>query len=597
MKKLGKSLLSLMMVISLAACSSATTTETSSASGSKFTAGTYTGTGTGNNGEITVEVTFTDDAIESVTVTDQTETEGIADPALEQIPAAIVDQQSLAVDTVAGATNTSNGIIEAVTDCVEQAGGDVEALSVKGEQAEAVKTETEETTDILVVGGGIAGLTSAMKAAELGAQVTLIEKMPQIGGTTALAGGYLVCADSESYTTDSDDSVEHLVEYWQTRMAYSGADSGYPDWDRLENVLADTGKTVDYLREAGVQFADELFTGFGDYPVANDVNGGAGLVQELGQICEDRGVNIVTNMKAVELVSDDNGAVVGVKAEGDTTNVTYTAKAVILACGGISSNPEMVKQYSPELVNVIPTSAAGSTGDGVVMAQAVGADVFDDFFTAIWATQIDPEFLSINPDASALTTVNQLGVDGNGERFASENPVFVDALGSDMIQHNTYPYWYIYDSSDADVAAILETGVEAGVVIKADTIEDLAEGMGVDATSLQASYDAYMEAVNAGVDEEFGKDASMLLPLETAPFYAVKFYPTTFGSTGGVETDIDGRVLNSNGDVINGLYAVGEMSNRYYYNENYILAASLGLYSTMGLRAGETAVNDSGLAQ
>ena len=596
MKKLGKLLLSLMLVASVAGCSSSTPSQTTS-SDALFTAGTYTGTARGNNGDVTVEVTFTDSTIESVTVTEHAETEGIADPALEQIPSEIVEGQTLAVDTVAGATNTSNAIIDAVTDCVEQADGDVEALSVAKEEAPVEKTEEEVSTDVLVVGGGIAGLTSAMKAAELGANVTLIEKMPNIGGTTALAGGYLVCADSESYTTENDDSVAHMLEYWQTRMAYSGAESGYPDWGRLENVLTDTGKSVDYLREAGVQFNDELFYGFGDYPVANHVSGGAGLVADLGKICEDRGVTIVTNMKATELVSDDTGTVVGVKAEGETSNVTYSAKAVILATGGISGNPEMVEQYSPELVNVIPTSAAGSTGDGVVMAQAVGADVFDDFFTAIWATQIDPEFLAVNPDAATLTTVNQLGVDGNGERFASENPIYVDALGSDMIQHNTYPYWYIYDSANADVTAILETGVESGVVVKADSIEALAEGMGVPSDALVRNYEAYMQAVAAGEDEAYGKDASMLVALETAPYYAVKFYPTTFGSTGGVETDTEGRVLNTEGTVIPGLYAAGEMSNRYYYNENYILAASLGLYATNGLRAGEAAVVDSGLAE
>ncbi len=161
-----------------------------------------------------------------------------------------------------------------------------------------------------------------------------------------------------------------------------------------------------------------------------------------------------------------------------------------------------------------------------------------------------------------------------------------------MIQDGNAPFWYIYDSSNADVTAILEQGAEAGVVAKGETIEELAGEMGVDAATLQATYDRYEELAAAGEDEDFNKPAENLVALETAPYYAVKFYPTTFGSQGGVLTDSEGRVLNDAGEVISGLYAAGEMSNRYYYNENYVLAASLGLYAVAGRLAGAAAAAD-----
>ena len=162
-----------------------------------------------------------------------------------------------------------------------------------------------------------------------------------------------------------------------------------------------------------------------------------------------------------------------------------------------------------------------------------------------------------------------------------------------MIQDANAPFWYIYDSADEAIAAVLEAGAQAGVVAKGETIEDLAREMHVYTSVLKYTYDSYQAAVKEGVDLEFNKSAAFLKDLSKAPFYAVKVYPTTFGSAGGVTTTEDGRVTRQDGTVIPGLYAAGEMSNRYFYNENYILAASLGLYSTMGRRAGTAAAADA----
>ena len=156
-KKLVAALLSVLMVMSLSACSSQPTGTAT------YTAGTYTGTGAGRNGDITVEVVFTDDAIESVTITDHAETGCISDPAINTIPEAIVESQSLGVDAVTGATLTSNGIIDAVADAVEQAGGDVEALKavvVEKAAGEAI----EETVEVVIVGAGDAGIAAAASA-------------------------------------------------------------------------------------------------------------------------------------------------------------------------------------------------------------------------------------------------------------------------------------------------------------------------------------------------------------------------------------------------------------------------------------------------
>ena len=576
---------SILMAASIAGCSAAGTAP----SASLYKAGTYQGSAMGKNGDVTVEVKLSEDRIESVTVTDQKETKGIADPALEKVPQEIVDQQSLAVDTVSGATVTSNAIIEASTAALKSAGVDVTALTGnKAEGSAAAKEAQSQTTDVLVIGSGISGLTSALSAAENGAAVTVIEKQASLGGTAAIAGGYFICVDSELYKDSGvDDSLETFRKYWDERMAVSGADSGYPDEQRWTDVVSQTGKTVDWLASNGLVFDQEIFKQFGPYPVAHVTGDGPAMIEQLKAACEGKGVKIITECRATSLVLD-GGKVTGAVAETADAEITFSAKSVVLATGGISQNEELVSKYSPMVAKagVQSRAAAGSTGDGIQLALDAGADDFDEFFTAIWATEVDPELVAAVPDAKNLSTANQLGINANGDRFASEAPKYVDALGSDMIQDGNAPFYFIYDASDAAAAEILEAGAEAGKVIKADSISGLADGMKVDAAKLQAAYDSYEAMAAAGSDTQFGKPAENLKELKAAPFYAVKYVPTTFGSTGGVKTDEQGHVLDNSGNIIEGLFAAGEMSNRYYYNENYVLGASLGLYATVGHTVG-----------
>ena len=308
-----------------------------------FKAGTYTGTGDGRNGPITVEVTFTVAAIESITVKEHTETAGICDPAIEKIPGAVVESQSLGVDTVAGATLTSDGILKAIEDCVVQAGGDVEKLKAVTEKTPQAKTEESRSTDVVVVGSGITGMSAALSAKEAGADVVVIEKQATTGGTTAIAGGYLISIDSKLYDdSDFDDSLETFRKYWDERMSYSGQESGYPDEERWEAIVSKTGETVDWLQEKGVTW--EAFTGFGPYPTAHNPAGGRGLIDEMVKIAEAQGIEVITECKGEKLVLDDQGAVVGIVAETSDKVITFNTASVVLATGGISANSEMVKQ-------------------------------------------------------------------------------------------------------------------------------------------------------------------------------------------------------------------------------------------------------------
>lgn len=553
-----------------------------------YTPGTYTATAQGLNGPLTLSVTFDAQSITEIKIGEHSETAGISDAPIERIPAAIIEGQTLAVDTVAGATFTSKAILAAVEDCVKQAGGDVEALKAAGGKAEVEKTAVTLDAEVLVAGGGIAGLTAAIAAADQGAKVTLIEKMPAVGGTTITAGAYFLAVESSLNNPNNiDDSIDSLMEYWHKVMDAGPSDTGYPDYDRVRNVLSDSGKTVDYLVSVGVPFLPDISSPFGPTPIANVEGRGAGLIAALEAAAKEKGVEIMLECKAESLITDASGAVTGVKASTATEDLTINAKSVVLATGGFGSNPDMVKERSPEIVNVVPQSAAGSTGDGILMAEAIGAARFKNYWTAFNSVAPSSEYTRAVAEASKLTVASQLLINSKGERFANEVAEFRAELPYKFVKDANYPHYVLFDSSNAELVPTLEAGIELGEVFKGETIEELATAIGADAATLKATYDRYNTLAKAGKDEDFGKAADMMVPLETGTLYAVKFYPTTFGSTGGVVTDVaTGNVLREDGTGIKNLYAAGEMSNRDFYNQHYILAASLAFYSTMGMRAG-----------
>jgi urocanate reductase len=182
-----------------------------------YTAGTYEASAPGNNGDITVSVTFADDKIEKVEVTKHQETSGIADPAIERIPQAIVDNQSLAIDAVSGATMTSKGILEAVEKAVVQANGDVAKLKEKV-TANVSHEKVEKTFDVIVVGGGGAGISAAAAAAQNGVSVAIVEKTAALGGNTIASGFAWNAVNPETQSTIETkpgqiDMLKEFLEY------------------------------------------------------------------------------------------------------------------------------------------------------------------------------------------------------------------------------------------------------------------------------------------------------------------------------------------------------------------------------------------------
>lgn len=444
---------------------------------------------------------------------------------------------------------------------------------------------TEDVTDVIVVGGGVSGLNAAIFAAKNGAEVTLVEKQGLLGGSGLVSSGYLFTVNSNGLI-EGDDSIEHAFNFWKPTAELGTKKSGYPNWERLEYTLEKTGETVNQLVEMGLTIANSMSVAIGSMVVIE--GGGAGYATKLAEIAENNSVNVLLNTKATELVVENN-AVVGVKVTDAEGEKTLKAKTVILVTGGYALDEEKVAEWTPDSTFVYNGRvAAGDTGDGFDMALAVGAALYENQCLMISTTMPEAEYNRLDKASSVLSLGNSLVVSPEGNRFVNENPAAYSEFGNVMID-NQIEFCYALMNATEDSKPVLESGIERGEVVKAASIEELATALGMDAATLQTTFDDYNELCANGEDTDFNKATANLIALDESEIYAVKYYSTSIGTIGGVKTNNNHEVLREDGSVIEGLLAIGEMSNREFYNYYYIGGASLGLYSTMGRLAGEYA--------
>ena len=359
------------VLLVLAGCTSNPEQE-SEQTATSLKAGTYEGTAMGFHDQIKVQVVIDETSIVSVEVLEHAETRFISDLAINQLPKDIVDNQSWNVDVYSGCTVSSNAVINAVKSALSGA-GDLTAFE-KAPEAAKIQEETRDT-DVVVVGGGIAGLSAAITAKENGAEVILVEKLDRVGGSTVESGGILYATGSP-INQEQDNDVDALVEYWQNRA------EGKADETMLKIAAEGSAETVSKLMEWGVQFSDTVAAAGtspalrAHYATNSEANGeatdGVDFIVPLLEHAEEIGIEILTSTTATELLSE-NGTVNGIKAEGKTANYTIHAKSVILATGGFDLNQEMMQAYSPEMAGTWAISSVGNTGDGISMAESVGA--------------------------------------------------------------------------------------------------------------------------------------------------------------------------------------------------------------------------------
>lgn len=478
------------------------------------------------------------------------------------------------MDSVSGATVSSEGIVAAVADAIAKAGGDVEALKNVAIAA-GEHSSKELTADVVVVGGGGAGMTAAVRLAEQGKHIILFEKASFLGGAISVSGGNQVIMGSKLQAENgvTDDSVESMVADFQA----NGADKNNEEILTLfaENV----GSATDWLVEhCGVGFAEGLHQ-LGEYTHNRELaytGGGAGFAETMRKAVADSGAEVYLGTKVESLITDDNGAVVGVKAVSTDGNTDYTVSAanVILATGGYGNNKEML---TDEMKSALYYGPATSTGEGIQMAQAVGAQTANMEYGKRYPNGIEVDTgLAKSTIAGNIAgwTMSAILVNQEGNRVVNEKASNRTILETELQQtggelfllldSETFEVWKSKLSeagiSESDIEKYLEAnGTTTPVFAHGETLEEAAAAAGIDADALKATVERYNGFVAAGADEDFGRaEAYLTMPIGDGPYYIIEQKPRFATTMGGLVVNTSMQVLSTSGSPIAGLYAAGE---------------------------------------
>ena len=546
-----------------------------------YTPGTYEGEAIGRNGPVKVQVTVAKDRIESIRVVSHNESAGLSDAPINTLPKTIVDKQSLAVDVFSGATFSSKAVIGAVENALKKATKDIKPLLIAPAVTAAVKPPKDETVDVLVVGSGISGMVAGITAAEKGSNVLIIEKQGMLGAgdsmnisTGITAGGSRLIKQLGIENATAKDYADFLVKQAATKKVPINEKN-------VRTYAMRGGELVDWLMDLGVPFGrfqkDKWFhiTKDGSAP-------GPHIVRALSKKIADDNINYRLNSQVVDLLMKD-GKVVGATVKTGAGSYKVNAKAVVMATGGFSASHELVKKWAPEWVGRPTTGAVSLTGDGILMAQKVGAQTVA--MQEIKANYLcHPLTARDGVSLTAITPYNIL-INHEGKRFVDEGHASINFKSRAMMKQTGHEAYAIVDQTAMDNLKLMRNYAAAGYFVKANTVEELASKLKVDQKAFIKTMKEYMAACQAGKDPEFNR--RIQYPIAKAPFYAALVTPSMQSTYGGIKTDEKAQALNADNKPIAGLYAAGATSGHEAYANEVGFAAIIGL--VYGKIAGENA--------
>lgn len=564
--------------------------------------GDFTGTAKGFGGDVSVTLTLTDSAITGCTAEGKDETEGVGSQAIAKMPGEIAENGSIAVDGVSGATITSTAIKEAAAAALTAAGLNPDDYKTAVENNATAEDSTVDA-DVVVVGAGGAGMTAAITAAAEGKSVVILESQSMVGGNSVRATGGMNAgktvyqdenefgesagvektlktaaekyADNETITALAKTVSEQWAAYQANPTGYFDSvelmeldtmigGKGINDPELVETLCANSADAIDWLDEHGITLHNvSSFGGASVKRIHRPVNAegktvsvGSYMIPLLQENCEKAGVKMMLDTTATEILTDANGAAVGVKATGASgETVTVNAKAVVLATGGFGANLDMVVKYKPELKGFMTTNAPGIQGQGIEMAQAIGAATVD-----MDQIQIHP---TVEANTAALITEGLRGdgailINEEGKRFIDEVGTRDVVSAAEIAQTGSYS-WLVVDQAMVDASSVIQGYIKKGYTVTGATYEELGKAMGVDAAAFAETMEKWNGYVEAKNDPDFGR-TSFANPLNTAPYYAVKVTAGVHHTMGGLKINANTEVLNEKGEVIPGLFAAGEVT-------------------------------------
>lgn len=609
------------------------TSEQKEETGGEAKDGTYEGAFKGMNDDVKVKVTLKDKKIESIEVVEHSETPGIGgelkdiDGNVRQvglkipvtdIPKEIVESQSLNVDNITGATASSVAVKKAVEVALKEAGAkldDYKEKIVKDQDFEDIES------DVVVLGGGGAGLAAAIELAENGKTVTIVEKNGAIGGDTLVCGAIYNNPDEElqAKVTMSEPVKEQLEEAlkakpvndehkeliaavqkewdeykangrtdlfdsknWYALQTWNGGDNA-GNLDLVKVLTFNSADGYEWIKSLGMQFDDFISQGAGSlwqrtHTSKQDM--GTGFISVYSQKLEDLSdkINVLVETTAEELVMED-GRAVGAKVKDNHSEKEYQVKAkdgVILATGGFAANPEMVQEHNTsgkwdDLSKVSTTNRfSSSQGDGIVMAEKAGADLVDmDQIQLLYLGNTQNGQLTKYPPRDVNGTDQIIFINKEGKRFVREDGRRDDISKATLAQ--TDGMFYMLESGDGEGykdikdpewrsadGFTLDYLKDNGYIFVGDTLEEIAKQIGCDVKDLQETIDTFNASVDSGKDE-FGRTLYST-KLEKGPWIATARQASIHHTMGGVRIDPTARVLDKDGKVIPGLYAGGEIT-------------------------------------
>lgn len=442
--------------------------------------------------------------------------------------------------------------------------------------------ELKNKYDAIIVGSGGTGLTAALQARELGLNVVILEKNGKTGGNTSRASSGMNA--SESLVQLDEGIIDNNRDFYEETLKGGGL---LNDRAMLKYFVNHSALAISWLMKYGVRLTDLTITGGMSVKRAHRPGSmepvGFYLTSRLTNQVKKAGVDIFTGAKVTKLLQDKNGNVNGVEVETDKGVKTIKAKAVLLATGGFGASKEIIKKYRPDLVDYKTTNQPGATGDGIKLAKEIGAQLMQMNFI-----QVHPTADTDNPHVyligEGLRGEGAILVNKAGKRFVNElnTRKIVSSAITDLHEDGAY---LIFDSGVRGHFAAVEFYDHVGLVKEGSSLADLAKEIDVDPENLAATVDEWNEAVENHKDKEFGRTTGMDREINRGPYYAIHIHPAIHYTMGGIHINTETQVLDTNGNVIKGLYAAGEVSGGLHGN-NRIGGNSIAETVIFGRQAG-----------
>ena len=608
------------------ASSAASTAASAASKTGLYIPGTYSSKATGM-GEVIVTMTFDENKITDVVLDLANETPSIGQAAAEELKEALMAAQGAEIDGVSGATITSQAVAKAAGKCIQQAKGEIPVEVVTkteetddgdwlGTEPEIADSEITATydTEILVIGCGTGGMFVVCAAAEEGAKVIGIDRFPTGVGIRDDLG-----AINSRYQKEWGTKIDKF-DYVTMATQYA---AGHINQDLVKLFCDESGAVIDWygdrLAERGVELWHESGDSVDDARYHHFATGhsprwtgsddGSGNTLDGNKVLYDYAVGLGAqfdyNTTMVKLVKEGDRVTGCIATNADGDYVKYTAsKGVVVCTGGYSLNYKMMEALQPWNLRIIGRNGSepGAFGDGIKACLWAGAKMDETHSMMMF------DRCALRPDQETGAETAKSGdngffwmgsqpwlkVNADGKRFFNESGTYEGILHADEYQKG-HCHYTLFDSNWTKYATqfkmhgcsrlypfengadpnmgyeVIENGmlpglIQDGFVIQADTIEELAEGLGLPADALKETVDHYNELAYAGEDTDYGKEAFRLTPVDTAPFYGAKNTGYVLCTMDGIQIDTHMNAIDTEGNPIPGLYVVGNDSGSYFAN-------------------------------